>query len=71
MPLYIFGGSDDPVGNFGKGLGTLAKMLRNSGHGQVDFKLYPQGRHEMLNETNRDEVVADLLHWLQHRSAPN
>ncbi len=69
LPLYIFGGSDDPVGSFGKGLSTLADKLRKSGHAQVDLKLYPQGRHEMLNETNRDEVVADLLGWLQRQAA--
>ena len=34
----------------------------------VTFKVYPGGRHEMLNETNRDEVVADLMGWLEEKA---
>ena len=64
LPLYIFGGDHDPVGRMGAGLKTLSQQYQLSGHNQVTLKLYPEGRHEMLNETNREEVCTDLLNWL-------
>ena len=63
LPLYLFAGEADPVG--GKaGMTLLADELRTAGAERVTLKLYPEGRHEMLNETNRDEVTRDLVTWL-------
>ncbi len=62
LPIYIFSGSDDPVGS---NLPALADALRGAGVRQVDMRVYPGARHECLNETNRDEVVGDLLRWAQ------
>lgn len=70
LPFYLLGGTDDPVGQFGKGLTKLARMLEKTGHRQVHLKLYPQGRHEMFNETNRDQVIGDLLHWFGSLGLP-
>ncbi|MFP5383832.1 MAG: alpha/beta fold hydrolase, partial [Gammaproteobacteria bacterium] len=64
LPVYIFGGDQDPVGKHGKGLPKLAAKLREAGLENVTLKLYEGGRHEMLNETNRDEVLADLAGWI-------
>lgn len=64
LPLYVFSGADDPVHSEEAGLKRLLKKYRRAMR-QVDYKLYPGGRHEMLNETNRDEVVADLVGWLR------
>lgn len=66
LPVLITGGELDPVGGAGR-LGRLADQYRVSGHGDVTLKVYPGGRHEMLNETNRDEVSADLLAWIGER----
>ena len=63
LPIYVFSGEDDPVHAEEVGLIALVESYRNAGLA-VDYKLYPQGRHEMLNETNRVEVVANLLEWL-------
>ena len=64
LPLLVIGGQKDPVSD-GKRLGDLAQALRNSGNSALTLKVYPDARHELLNETNRDEVTADLLAWLK------
>ena len=64
LPIYVFSGQADPVHGEEKGLDRLLKRYRAQAR-QVDYRLYPDGRHEMLNETNRDEVVADLVGWLR------
>ena len=63
LPIMIMGGADDPVGG-DDGLGKLAFHYAHSGHSRLKVKIYPEGRHEMLNETNRDDVTADLLEWI-------
>jgi alpha-beta hydrolase superfamily lysophospholipase len=64
LPIYIFSGEKDPVGRMGAGPRRLAAAYRRAGVSNVTCKLYPDARHEMINETNRDEVVADLIAWL-------
>ncbi len=63
MAIYLFAGTDDPINNETKGLLELERRYRKAGL-NVQLKLYPEGRHEMLNELNRDEVMDDLLAWL-------
>ena len=65
LPVFLFSGSLDPVGGQGKGVIKLQQALLGAGVEQVDIKLYKEGRHEMLNETNREEVYQDLLNWIQ------
>ncbi|MDX1591604.1 MAG: alpha/beta hydrolase [Balneolaceae bacterium] len=65
IPTLIIGGDNDPVSNMGKGLHKLTRLLRRSNAGKVDLKIYPGARHEVLNETNRDEVMNDLYSWMQ------
>ena len=60
LPVYIFSGSDDPVG---ANLQALADAYRTAGLTRVDMRLYSGARHETLNETNRDEVTSDLVAW--------
>ena len=63
LPTLIASGSDDPVGNYGKGVRYVFDKLRRVG-ASVRLKLYEGARHELFNETNRDEVFADLIEWL-------
>ncbi|MBT2289809.1 alpha/beta hydrolase [Paenibacillus albidus] len=63
-PVYLFSGDKDPVGMNGLGLLRLAAIYRERGIRDVEHRLYPGGRHEMLNEVNRDQVTADVLDWL-------
>jgi len=61
LPIYIFSGSEDPVGNYGKGVVAFRNRLVDSGHENVVMKLYEGKRHECLNETNREEVMDDII----------
>ena len=64
-PIYFFSGDRDPVGSMGKGVRKVEEMFRRAGCRDVTVRLYPGGRHEMLNEINRSEVLEDLLAWLE------
>jgi alpha-beta hydrolase superfamily lysophospholipase len=63
LPVYVFVGDEDPINQNLTRLTPLVDAYRTAGL-DVSLKVYPGGRHEMLNETNRDAVVADLLAWL-------
>lgn len=64
-PIYIFSGEGDPVGEYGNGVRKLFDMYRKLGVKDLSIKLYPEGRHEMLNEINKAEVYADILEYLK------
>lgn len=64
-PILFFSGDQDPVGDAGAGVKKAYQSFLNAGCQKVELKLYPGGRHEMLNETNREEVFADVLAWLE------
>lgn len=66
-PIYFFSGDRDPVGAEGKGVRKVEGLFRAAGCRDVTVKLYPGGRHEMLNEINRREVMEDLLSWLEEK----
>jgi alpha-beta hydrolase superfamily lysophospholipase len=67
LPILIVSGELDPVGDNGKGPREVGDKYRSAGVGDVTTIVYPQARHELLNETNRDEVTADVLAWLDER----
>ena len=67
LPFYIFGGSMDPIGSQGRGLQKLSNKLAQAGIANISLKIWPGGRHEMLNEINRDEVIASLIQWLDQQ----
>ena len=58
-------GDRDPVGQQGKGVKKVARWFKEAGVKDVAVKLYPEGRHEMLNETNHQQVYEDVLAWLE------
>lgn len=64
VPIHIVSGDQDPVGENTKGVMALIDRYHALGLTRVSYKFYPQARHELLNETNRDEVQHDLLVWL-------
>lgn len=65
LPVFLVAGEEDPVGSYGEGPRQVAGWLREAGVKQVDLKLYPGMRHEILNEKDKEQVYADLLAWLQ------
>lgn len=64
LPLLILSGAEDPVGAMGKGVRKTYDCYRKAGIRDVKMKLYPNDRHEILNETDRDAVYEDLAGWL-------
>lgn len=64
LPVYVFVGDEDPINARLARLTPLVDAYRAAGLA-VTLKVYPGGRHEMLNETNRAEVVGDLVTWLE------
>ncbi len=64
-PIGLFSGDADPVGGMGKGVEKVYEMYRKAGVRDLKLKLYPGGRHEIINETNKQEVYADMLAWLE------
>ncbi len=66
LPILILNGSVDPIGGEAGGA-ALAEHYREAGVRSVEFRSYEGGRHELFNETNRDEVTADLVAWLEAR----
>ena len=63
LPVLLTGGADDSVGGQ-QGITDLAMHYAKSGHSRLSTKIYPEGRHEMFNEINRDEFSADVLEWI-------
>lgn len=67
VPVLFMSGSMDPVGECGKGVKIAFENFKKVGMQDVSMKLYEGGRHEMLNEINKDEVYADVLAWLNSK----
>ncbi len=64
IPILIFSGDKDPVGEMGKGVKKVVKKFKKHGNKELTFHLYKNGRHEMLNEINSQEVEKDIIDWL-------
>lgn len=67
LPVHLFAGSRDPVSMGGRGCRQLGQRYQAAGVRDVSVTVYPGGRHEMLNESNRQQVYADLAGWLEGR----
>ncbi|MBU5317019.1 lysophospholipase [Clostridium bornimense] len=67
LPVYIFAGDKDPVGMRGKGIINLYNNLKEIGIKDVTYKLYKDGRHEMLNEINKKDVYIDIFRWIESK----
>jgi alpha-beta hydrolase superfamily lysophospholipase len=68
LPVLIFSGDKDPVGEMGKGVTRVAKQYERRGMSDLTFNLYEGGRHEMLNETNAEDVKQEILSWINART---
>lgn len=68
LPVLFVSGAEDPVGDFGKGVRKIYEKYRAAGIQDAALRLYTGDRHEILNETDRQQVYEDLLEWLEdHR----
>ncbi len=64
LPIYVMSGERDPVSAGTKMLLPMVEQYRKAGLTRVESKFYPDARHELLNETNREEVTRELLEWM-------
>lgn len=64
LPLFLASGSADPLGGMGKGIEKLLAAYKSLGMKDVTLKLYPDARHELLNELDRESIYADIFSWL-------
>lgn len=67
LPILVVSGANDPVGECGKGPTAVADIYRRTGIKDVTLKLYPDDRHEILNELDKENVDRDLLVWIEQR----
>ncbi len=65
MPILLLSGLNDPVGDYGRGVQNVYKAYRKNGIEHTEIKLYPQARHEILNELNKAEVMQDMFDWYE------
>lgn len=65
LPIYLFCGAEDPVGENTKGVKKVIAAYEKVGIKDLTYKFYKEGRHEMLNETNRADVFADIIKWIE------
>jgi len=70
LPCLFISGNRDPVGECGKGVNKIADMFRKTGINSVEVRLYENDRHEVLNETDRENAYADVCAFIsKHISA--
>lgn len=67
LPVFFVSGAEDPVGSNGEGVARVFHKYEQAGIQDVEMKLYPKGRHEILNESNREQVYEDLYQWINDR----
>ncbi len=67
LPVFFIAGGDDPVGSYGKGIHQAVKAFRKAGMKDVSSRIYPLGRHEILNEINKEDVYRDVLAWIEQK----
>ena len=65
LPVHFIAGAKDPVGNNGKGVRKVVDLFKQYGMQNVQCKLYPYDRHEILNELDRYMVYEDVRNWLE------
>jgi len=63
LPMYVFSGSEGPIGQQLQGIRTLIAPYRQAGIRNISHNFYEGGRHEMFNELNRGQVRTNILVW--------
>lgn len=69
VPLFFIAGSQDPVGDSSKGVLKAKAQFQAAGVHDVSSQVYVDARHEILNESCRDDVTADVVEWLDEQMA--
>lgn len=69
LPVFFLAGEDDPVGNYGNSVEQTYRSFREIGMENVQIKLYPKDRHELVNEVDKEDVYGDIYRWILQRIA--
>lgn len=67
LPVFFIDGDADPVGSYTKTVTKLCSIYKKNGMETVDIKFYEGARHELLNETNKEEIWGDVREWVERR----
>lgn len=67
LPVLLINGTRDPACRFERGARALERLYQRAGLEDVELKLYADARHELLNDSCRDQVTQDLVRWLEGR----
>jgi alpha-beta hydrolase superfamily lysophospholipase len=67
--ILLASGTEDPVGDAGRGVREIAERFRSAGHPRVEISLRAGARHELLHETDREEATAEIVYWLEQKVA--
>lgn len=67
LPVFFIAGDKDPVGNYAEGVRKAYESFKKAGMEKVTMKLYPEDRHELLNELDKEQVYSDLYPWIVDR----
>lgn len=67
LPVLLLSGDMDPVGKEGAGVREVQRLFEEKGIQDLEMILYPKGRHEMLNENNKEEVYRDIVDWIKSK----
>ena len=65
LPLMVISGDADPLGEYGKGIPKVCEALRSAGVKDVEMHLCETGRHELLNEPERAQIMEVIFGWIQ------
>ncbi|WP_254846715.1 alpha/beta fold hydrolase [Oceanobacillus sojae] len=71
LPLLLISGDEDPIGQYGKGIWKTAALFQKSGMTNITVLVYEGGRHELLNDTCREEVFSFIGNWLNSMDNTN
>ena len=64
LPVFLVSGEEDPVGAYGSGVVYVFRVLERIGLQRIQYKLYSEDRHEILNESDRQQVMQDIYKWI-------
>lgn len=67
LPVFFLSGADDPVGDYGRSVELVYQSYKEIGMENVQMKLYPEDRHEILNEVDKEDAYGDIYRWILHR----
>ena len=67
LPVLFVAGTQDPVGNYGRGVRKSAEAFRKAGMEDVELILYDKSRHEILNDAEKEQVFQDIFQWISSK----